>query len=294
MKYILLIFTLLTYPLIDVYSQDQTVPADTLYRIELNDGNVFFGKILEIDNEEVVFNNETLGTITLKRSVIVEMVQIVDSVVTKETMWYRDLQSARYFFAPNGYGLKTGESYYQNTMVIVNQFSGAITDNFSIGAGIVPLFLLGGATPVWITPKLSIPVVKDKVNLGVGSMIGYVVGESWGSSFGVVYGSSTFGKLDKNLTIGAGWVFADGETLNAPLINISGLARSGKKSYLMMENYIIIQNGGEILTLSILGGRSMINKAAIDYGLLIPMSSDFGFIAIPWVGFTIPFSKNHQ
>ncbi len=63
-----------------------------------------------------------------------------------------------------------------------------VTNYFSIGAGIVPVFLFGGgATPVWITPKFSIPVVKDKFNVGAGALVGTVLGAS-GTGFGLLYG----------------------------------------------------------------------------------------------------------
>lgn len=286
-------FLLLTF--VVSYGQAQTNPADTLYRIETKDGNVFIGKLVEINMDKVVIHNETMGRISLSMEEVIRIERFAfkGEKVYQINTWYRNLQSARYFFAPNGYGLKKGESYYQNTWIFYNQFSGGVTDNFSMGIGIIPLFLFDFApTPVWLTPKLSIPVVENKLNIGAGGLIGYIVGEDIG--FGIFYGSATIGSYDKNLTIGAGYAYAGGEALNYPLINISGLARSGKRSYLMMENYILVDSG-QIGMLSILGGRSMINKSAIDYGLALPLIPDMGgFVAIPWLGITVPFSKNSK
>ncbi len=31
-------------------------------------------------------------------------------------------------------------------------------------------------TPIWVIPKVSVPVVKDKFNIGAGALVGYVVG----------------------------------------------------------------------------------------------------------------------
>jgi hypothetical protein len=63
--------------------------------------------------------------------------------------------------------------------VLFNQGGYGVTNYFSIGAGILPVFLFGGgATPVWITPKFSIPVVIDKFNVGAGALAGTVLGES--------------------------------------------------------------------------------------------------------------------
>ena len=276
----------------NVFAQEQPgiEPIDTLYRIETNDGNVFIGKIIDMDKNKVVLEGEAIGTITLHRKFIIKIERILGQDVTRGDVWYRNIQSARYYFSPNGYGLKKGESYYQNIWVFYNQFSVGLTDHFSLGFGMIPLFLFNGtATPVWITPKFSVPIVKEKVNIGVGALMGFVVGESTG--FGITYATATFGPHDKNLSVGLGYAYAGGEFLNTPILNVGGLTRVSKNSYLMMETYFIT-DGGQVGGISILGARSMINKSAIDYGLAIPFAPGMGtFIALPWLGLTVPFQK---
>ena len=50
--------------------------------------------------------------------------------------------------------------------------------------------------------------------------------------------------------------------------------------------------GDENLLILSLGGRHIINKAGLDYGFVLPFSSDLDeFIAIPWLGITIPFGN---
>jgi hypothetical protein len=266
--------------------------ADTLYRVETNDGNVFIGEIVEMSKEKIVLQSEAIGTITLYRKFIVKIEQIIDPEMTNGDLWYRHLQSARYFFAPNGYGLKKGESYYQNIWIFYNQFSAGLSDHFSIGFGMMPLFFFDFApTPIWIAPKFSVPIVKDKINLGAGALLGYVIGED-GNAFGIVFASGTFGPHDKNLSIGLGYAFAGGEFNSTPIINLGGLLRVSRNSYLMTENYIVT-SGGNFGGITILGARSMINKTAIDYGLAFPFAPDMGeFLAIPWLGLSIPFHKN--
>jgi len=275
-----------------IYAQDEPVvePVDTLYRVETNDGNVFIGKIIDMDKDKVILEGKTIGTITLHRQFIVKIERILGEEITKGDIWYSNIQSARYFFSPNGYGLKKGESYYQNIWVFYNQFSVGLSDHFSIGLGMIPLFFLDFTpTPVWIAPKFSVPLVKDKVNLGVGALLGYVIGGSTG--FGITFATGTFGPRDKNLTVGFGYAYAGGDWLNTPIFNLGGLARVSKNSYLMMETYIVA-SGGQVGGASILGARSMINKSTIDYGLVLPFISDMGsFYAFPLLGLTVPFKK---
>ncbi len=273
------------------------VKADTslLYNIETADGNTFIGQIVSQEEKTIRFKTENLGVITLIRQDIVSLELISVDQLVHGKFWADHMQSTRYFWQPNGYGLKKGEGYYQNVWIIFNQFSVGVTDNFLIGGGIVPLFLFGGGpTPVWVTPKFSIPVKKDKVNIGVGALLGTVLnnGEGSNDSFGIPYGTITFGSRDRNVSIGAGYAYAGGEWASSPTLSFSAMIRTGQKGYFLTENYFIGMDH-EFLMLMMIGGRRIIgNKAGIDFGLLVPISSGIGtFVAIPWLGITIPFGR---
>jgi len=260
----------------------------------MKDGNEFVGVMISENNDFIRMNTEVLGEIQIPRKYIKKLEAVKRDRIVDGELWMENAQDTRYFWSPNGYGLKKGESYYQNIWIWWNQAAFGITDNFSMGGGVIPLFLFDGApSPVWITPKFSIPVAKDKMNIGAGGLVGTVLGE--GIGFGLFYGMTTFGSRDKNLSIGLGYGYAEGEWANAPIINLGGLLRIGRKGYLLTENYYInIEN--ETVVLISLGGRSLIKRAGLDYGLFIPFSSDLDFfIAVPWLGLTIPFngkSKN--
>jgi hypothetical protein len=201
-------------------------------------------------------------------------------------------QATRYFWLPNGYGLKKKESYYQNVWLFFNQVSVGLTDNFSIGAGMVPLFLFAGSpTPVWITPKVSFPVVKDKFNIGAGALAGTVIGLDE-SGFGLLYGLTTFGSRDKNFTLGLGWAYAGGTIANVPTISVGGMIRTGPRGYFLTENYFI-GAGGETFGIISAGGRRIIKRISLDYGLFLPLAAGLDtFLAMPWLGLTVPFGKN--
>jgi hypothetical protein len=177
--------------------------------------------------------------------------------------------------------------------VLFNQASVGVTDNFSVGAGMMPLFLFAGApTPVWFTPKLSFPVVKDRVNVGAGALVGTVIGggETFNGSAGLLYGLSTFGSRDKNMTIGLGYGFAEGEIASTPVLTVSGMLRTGPRGYLLTENYLI-RAGDQTVGLLMVGGRRIIQKAGLDFGLVIPTGTGESFMALPWLGLTIPFGN---
>jgi hypothetical protein len=270
-------------------AQDQ---ADTLtYYIQTTDGNTYRGQILTQDSLKVLFNLEKFGEHSFLKTEIKKMQPLDKEKVVDGEYWMDNPQATRYFFSPNAYGLKKGEGYYQNVWVMVNSVAVGVTDYFSIGGGVVPLFLFAGSpTPVWITPKFSVPVAKDKFNLGGGALLGTVLGEQE-TGFGILYGISTLGSKDKNVSLGLGYGYAGGDWARAPLINLNTMIRLGPKGYFISENYFIQTEGTTALIFS-LGGRHIIQNAGLDYGLVIPIISDMGtFIAFPWLGITLPFGN---
>ena len=159
----------------------------------------------------------------------------------------------------------------------------------------VPLFLFAGAaTPVWIAPKLSIPVKKDKFNLGAGALLATVLGEG-GGGFGILYGLATTGSRDNNLSLGLGYGYAGGDWADSPTISLSGMARTGARGYLVTENYYIDLGGEGYLLLFSAGFRWIIRKAGLDFGFVMPYESSLeNLVFIPWLGVTIPFGNRNS
>jgi hypothetical protein len=278
-----------------VFAQNTT--DTTSYRVLTKDGNEYFGKITYEDSLKLILKTERMGDVSLYLADITKREVVNTKLIQKGEYWNPNPQATRYFWSPNGYGLKKGEGYYQNVWIFFNQVAVGITDNISIGAGIVPAFLFAGApTPVWITPKVSIPVVKDKVNIGVGALVGTVLGaedESGDSKtgFGLLYGMSTFGSRDKNVTLGLGWGYAGGEMSDKPTINLSAMIRTSRNWYLMTENYYIDTGEDEVGILSF-GARRIIKRVGLDFGLFLPFSTgDTEIVALPWLGISVPFGK---
>jgi hypothetical protein len=272
---------------------------DTLviWRIETNDGNEFIGTILSKDSSSIHLNTKVLGVLNIPHSFINSCTQVNQVTIKRGEVWMINLQAARYFYSPNGFGLEKGSGYYQNTWVLFNQASYGVTNYFSLGVGMVPLFLFGGAaTPVWITPKFSIPVVKEKLNVGAGVLVGQIVGKDM-IKFGITYAVTTIGSHDRNLTAGLGFAFSD-NGWSKPVINFSGMMRFGKRGYFLTENYFFsmknddISKGNKNIVIISVGGRTVWPKLSLDYGLVSPINLSDVFVAIPWLGFTLPLGKS--
>ena len=276
--------------LVNFVRAQNTQSDSTLVKIETIDGNEFVGKIISENIEEIVLKTDIFNEITIFKRFIKNRELVLSQQLKDGELWFSNPQSTRYFWAPNGYGLKKGEGYYQNIFVLWNQFTYGVTDNFSIGGGVIPLFLFDGApTPIFATAKFSVPVDKEKLNLGCGAIAGTLLGED-AFAVGIVYGLSTFGTPDNNVTLGLGYGFADGNWAQTPLINISGLFRVASRGYFITENYYINLDGDGGAVIGLVGGRWIIKKAALDFIFGIPVFKGMDtFIAAPLIGFTIPF-----
>ena len=285
------IFLTLALFLMVIVGFAQNKPETKAYLIETKDGNSYTGQIVTSDSVKVIFNAGKLGEITLQQSDIKKMEPLNAKQLKGNKYWFDNPQSTRYFFSPNGYGLKKGEGYYQNIWVLMNSFAVGINDYISVGGGLVPLFLFGGApTPVWITAKVSVPVTKDKFNVGAGILAATALGESSGG-IGIFYGIATLGSRDKNVSLGVGYGFSGGSVSNTPILNLNGMLRVGARSYLLSENYFFT-DGSSDAGIIMIGGRQIIKNAGLDYGLMMPVGTGVGsFVAAPWLGITIPFGK---
>lgn len=259
------------------------------YRVVTTDGNVFIGELVSESESEVVLLTESIGRVTIRRENIRSMTRIDDSKIRDGEYWYENPQATRYLFAPNAIGLRKGHGYYQNTWIFFNNVNYGVTKNFSIGGGLVPAFLFGtGSTPVWITPKISIPVANENIHLAAGALIGGVIGESSGGG-GLLYGTSTFGNRDRNLSFGLGYGFGGGEISSTPAVNISGMIRLSKSIHLVSENYLFPSTGFN--GISSIGTRWAPENFAVDFALVRPLEGLGFFIGVPWLSVTIPFGR---
>lgn len=266
----------------------------SLVQVETKDGNKYVGRLMSKDSAVYVLVTQSAGTIRIARVEVVRVVTLETGKLKADGYWMENFQATRTFWAPTAYGLRPGESYYQNVWVLFNQFSLGITRHFSMGVGLIPTFLFGsGAVPVWATPKFSFPVSPDKLSLGIGGIIGTSSLGDHGVGFGVLYGLATLGSRDRNVTVGLGYGYMRSTMSKEPVVTISALQRISAKGYFITENYLLVNNGSYSGILSV-GGRRLVNRTGIDFGLFIPVQEKQAqVVAIPWLGITAPLDKRY-
>jgi hypothetical protein len=279
-------------------AQDFPVAGDTtkLWRIETDDDNEFVGRVIKHEGGILTLSTEKFGTIQIKVEDIRSIEEADPNKLIGDNYWADNFQSTRYFWMPNGYGLKKGEAYYQNVWVFFIQFSVGITKNISVGVGTIPVFLLGGETvPFWITPKISLPI-SNRVSLGAGVLYLRVwnfnyPGDGSSQGTGVAYGVLTFGSRDKNASLGVGYGFSGRDFSKRPVVSFASMTRIGQRSYFMTESYLFVL-AGETLGLVSVGGRRLIKNVGLDFGGFVPVGEGIDKpILIPWLGISMPLGK---
>lgn len=265
-------------------------PTDTLWVVETRDGNMYTGTLEDLGADGVRITTQ-VGTLTIPREQIVSIKRIEKSSIKDGIYWFDNPHTSRHFWGPSGYGLRKGEGYYQNTWILLNQVSYGFSDNFTVGVGLIPLFLFGvtSVVPAWVTPKFSFPYQNGKGAFGAGTILGGALGSD-GEGIGILYGVNTFGTRERQLTVGLGYGYSTrGGFADLPTISVSGLARTGQKWAFVSENYCISSGSFTIVILSA-GARYVGKSLAIDFGGIIPLAGDMDqLFAIPWLSIAVPF-----
>ncbi|WP_421893062.1 hypothetical protein [Marinoscillum sp.] len=279
-----------------LFSSTEAVAQDsTRYQIQTRDGNTYFGHIVQKEIEYILFQTDNIGQITIKFDDI-NVIRRLGKVTSDERYGgsgdsYRESNTryrgsnARYhppnvyLFRSSGFGVKKGEAYYRNAWLILNELNIGFTDHFSLGLGMMPF--IGNSLPVWITPKLTLPILKDKVNLGIGALNGVVLGESQ-SSFGMVYGDLSVGGPSAHISLGAGKGYAEEELTPELLVTFSGAIRISKNITLVSENYTL----PDLYLYSLICHQNL-SGVNLQYGLLLS-DTNSGSLALPWIGVVAP------
>ncbi len=266
--------------------------------ITTNDGNIFIGKLLKETNKIIRIKTKSAGNITIKKNNIrsIDFNYTQGSSIKNEiktTNKYKDYPS-RYFLGTSGYNLKKGEGYYANTWVFINELNYGITDYFSAGVGVVPLFLFAGTpSPVWLKTKFSYPVLKDKLNVSGGIMAGAVIGLDIDFTVPTFfYAAATVGNRNNNITLSFNYGYVEGE-FSPGLYTLSGKYKVSRRTFLMTDNYFILDNETDFTSLSMFGARTMFKGLTLDYGAILPIGEfiDSDIYIYPYLGIKIGLGK---
>ncbi|OFY87414.1 MAG: hypothetical protein A3F72_04230 [Bacteroidetes bacterium RIFCSPLOWO2_12_FULL_35_15] len=215
--------------------------------IETVNGASYFGGILRLADGVLTIRSALLGTFEIRSNTISKITGSNAYVNRKGSSWFANPNATRYFFAPSAIPLKKQEGYYQNAYLLANSVNVGLTNNITIGGGVVIPLLF------YVTPKVSFKVAKN-FYLGAGILFTQSFISGFGLSAGIGYGLATYGYYEHNVTIGAGYGYAKFNTeyknTPMPIVTVNGMTRIAKKLSLVTENWLIPRAGynKEIIT----------------------------------------------
>jgi hypothetical protein len=259
--------------------------------VRTRDGNEFLGTVVRETADTLVLQTNGYGLVSIPTAQIRRSRTLASNAAPGSRFWFDGPLDARYFLGANAFGLRAGEGYYQNVWISLNQADVALNDYFSVGCGSVPLVIFGGLLPVWVTPRVSVPLVKDRLHLGGGAWIGSIFAATAENrtSFGYLYGQATWGKRDANISLGGGYTYSNGIWGQSPVLSLSAMYRAGKKLALITENYRFGVQGDRALVFS--GGVRVIGKFISLDAAIVLLGNEFGVFGVPLLSIATPFGN---
>lgn len=275
----------------------------------LNDGKTILGKLASKTESTLSILTKNLGQITLSKSAIKTIKIIEESQIKNGQYLFPNPHPTRYFFGPSAIPLKKGEKYFQNAYLLSNSIQIGLSDQFSIGGGVVVPFLF------YITPKFG-KKISENVHMGGGILIASSLISNLNLGVGVGYGSITLGSHENNVTLNVGWGATKGDSYDAvsntsktswsfankPMFTFSGMTRISRRCMLVSENWIFAvneytydaqmnANGVKSNYNGVLSGgvRIMLEKSSFDFGILSPMGVSTSAMGIPYIDYVIKF-----
>ncbi len=207
----------------------------------------------------------------------------------------------QYFFGTSGFAQKPQKRHVQVFEGVFAQHQHVQPNGRTVLWGAIPHLIPRGETPIWWAIQNRYPKYAQKgpiLNWGCMAFM-YRQDRDNSSSVVVPYAAVTIGVPDLMLTAGGGLgAYTDGRSPEngrlllqkiPPVVTLHGMARIGRRSCLITENYVLLQNE-RWSALSMNGVRYWKKRLALDIGIgfgPIATSGEAGYErkwhALPWI-----------
>lgn len=258
------------------------------YRIFLEDGSVVVGEFVAKTTDLLVLSSSSIPRIEIPIANIIRVEVVApENLKHRGEYWFPNPNPTRYLFSPTAFNLKKGQGYYQNSYLVFNSINYGLTDFISLGGGfeLTSMFSPDVTPLVFLSPKIGTTIRPD---LHAGGGLLFVQVEDY--SFGILYGTGTYGNEDQNLTTSMGWGFFEGEFSARPIITVSGIKRVRRNLSLLSENWFTPKSDTGYYRFFSYGVRFFGEKMAVDLAFINNADIiEVIRIGIPYVDFVIKF-----
>jgi len=199
MKNFLTLIFLTFFAVQSVYAQQEYDP-NARYAITKNDGRVYLGKILSDDGREILIETEALGNIYIPKASIRSIKKVDEQDVKRGVYVGENVFTTRYQFTTNAFPIKQGENY-----AAINLYGPevhfSVADNLSVG--VMATWI---ASPIALAVKYTFPTENNKLNFGLGTLLGSSGYINQARGFGGLHWAmATYGDRYNNVTASLGY-----------------------------------------------------------------------------------------
>lgn len=294
MKWLTLVLLFLISAALPLSGQQITIDSslvrdDRIQVLQTMRGDVFFGKLQSLEADSLTFEVQDLAPIRFSREEIQHLDRLEDAVWLKvdntlgsnkfskyreeEDFWEQNLA-----YSPTAFSYEQGEGEYRNISILYNVIDVGVSDEWSIGGGIVIPFLFMFRTKIAFD-------VGEKVHLGAGMNNFVGLDNDIGGLVSHIYAVGTVGTPEQflNFTIGPAFVWGEPDD-NVMVVTAGGAVSFGSHWKIYADLGASPGNDGVIPTIMLSWFK---NKNRLELGML--GVADGFFSAIPMVGYARRF-----
>jgi hypothetical protein len=276
------------------------VPADTthLERIELVDGSTLVGVVIAETATDLTLRTSGGLEVTVPLGQVRRRVSFAGRIEGGRVVVY-DPNRTRLLFTPTARALGAGEGYLAVYQIFLPFVAFGITDEVSLAGGTV-LFPEAFGRVLYLAPKATL-IDRGDLAVAIGGIGFGVFMDDERTTFGLGYGVVTYGGLERSVTAGAGFAFAEGDVASGAVLTLGGELQLSNSVKLLTENYLIpfresyydgrVRERTRYEPVLSAGVRFFGQRLAVDLaGITSPeLIGDSTFPFFPWVGFAYNF-----
>lgn len=221
--------------------QDYEFDETKTYKITCTNGSLIVGTFEEKKDNLCLFKTPDGSILSCPLSEIAAITILEGNNIPKPKKWVPNYNASHYFLSPSAIQKNKKWGYYQAFLLTGHIANFSIADHFSFTAGtnfrLVPI---NGPT-ILLFPNTKFQLKKN-LHAGLGFIYmnipdDFLLGD--GLDWKVLYGTTTLGDIDNNLTIGLGLGSIQRKPVRKPIFSISGMARMDRKTAIITENWIV-------------------------------------------------------
>ncbi len=284
-------------------TKGQDLPDSTQhFNIQTKDGSRIRGSIVVTNTDYLKVRSQSLDEIKISKRQIKKITEFEASPINPS--FSRTGDRTRNFFGPTAFTLDKGEMVYHNNLLFLNNLEVGLNKYLSVELGPDLFTILNyGAAAAFAKVKLGMELKKN-IRVAGGFMVHldtYDLNIFESSAYTLAFGAVTYGNEDRNITGAFAYGIIDYNSIEFPVLSLSGQWRLSERVALVSENwripfdYVYGFYPDPDFTRSICiftaGTRLLFNNLSVDLAIGAEKQR-YGLYPFPYLGAAYRFAGN--